>query len=386
MTTDEIISLFKGVGIIIDENIGNKGSHDNINKIHKYLTNRNIPVMTYPSIPADEVIQHFRNVSFVVLDWNLHNQRIIPPLLIDENIHFIEEINKICFIPIFIFTNEPPHDIELILTGRGLYHEERKNNIFVKSKSEIRSGRILFSTIAAWVKNLPSIYVLKKWDDNTHIATSKLFHDMNKISPEWVSIMMQTYTEDVGTENAEIGNLLFNNLITTCAPLILDKNIISKRRKNISKEELRQILEREKYIKSDLLLPYPALGDIFKDNKNYYFNFRADCDIVREDNPELYLVKGKILKESELNKRNTRYTFYKGTFLDRVDFSIVPFINGGNIIMFEFKKLRCVFWKDIENKRIGRLIPPYSIRLKSQLMNFLQRQALPSIPDKAIKG
>lgn len=386
MTKDEIISLFKGVGVIIDENIGNNGSGDNINKIYKYLINRNIPIITYSAIPEDEVIQHFRNVNFLILDWNLHNQEIIPQAFIDENIHFIEEINRICFIPIFIFTNEPPHDIELTLSMRGLYDAEGRSNIFVKSKSEIKSGRILFSTIADWVKKVPSIYVLKKWENNTHIATSKLFHDLNKISPEWVSVMMSTYLEDVGSENAEIGNLLFNNLISTCAPLIIDKSIISKRRKKISKEELRQILEREKYIKNELLLPYPALGDIFKDNKNYYFNFRADCDIVRADNPELYLVKGKLLKEKELKKRNNRYEFYKGAFIDRVDFSIVPFVDGGNIVVFEFKKLRCAFWKDMENKRIGRLVPPYSLRLKSQLMTFLQRQALPSIPEKAIKG
>ena len=386
MTKNEIISLFKGIGIVIDENIGKKDILDNINKIYKYLINRNIPIMTYSSIPEDKVIQHFKNASFVVLDWNLHNLDSIPQALIDENIHFIKEINKICFVPIFIFTNEPTHDIELSLSSHGLYSEDGGNNIFVKSKSEIKSGRILYSVIANWVKKVPSIYVLKQWENNTHDATSRLFHELNKISPEWVSVMMGTYLEDIGTENAEIGNLLFNNLLSTCSPLILDKSIAIKPRKGVSKEELRQLLEREKYIKKELLLPYPALGDIYKEGKNYYFNFRADCDLVRQDNPELYLVKGRAIKESEIKKRGSRYKFYKGAFIDRVDFSVVPFIDNGNIIVFEFKKLRCGFWKEYESKRIGRMLPPYSIRLKSQLMNFLQRQALPSIPDKAIMG
>lgn len=386
MSKDKIISLFKGIGIIIDENIGKKDSHDNINKIHKYLINKKIPIMTFSSIPEDEIIQHFENASFIVLDWNLHNLDSIPQTLIDENIHFIEEINKICFVPIFIFTNEPPNDIELSLSAHGLYSEEGRNNIFVKSKSDIKTGSILFSTIANWIRKVPSIYVLKQWESNTHSATSKIFHDLIKISPEWVSVMMGTYLEDVGAENAEIGNLLFNNLVSTCAPLLLDKSIVHKTRKSITKEELRQLLEREKYIKNDHLLPYPALGDIFKEKKNYYFNFRTDCDIVRQDNPELYLVKGKIIKESEIKKRGSRYKFYKGAFIDRVDFSIVPFIDNGKIIVFDFKKLRCGFWKEYEGVRIGRMLPPYSTRLKSQLMNFLQRQALPSIPDKAIMG
>ena len=33
MKNSDIISLFRGIGIIIDENIGNVDSHDNINKI-----------------------------------------------------------------------------------------------------------------------------------------------------------------------------------------------------------------------------------------------------------------------------------------------------------------------------------------------------------------
>lgn len=384
MTIDNIISLFKGVGVIIDENIDNANSHDDILKIYKYFRRKQIPVLTYTSIPEDEVIQNFRNANFIVLDWNLHNQNPITDTTVDENIHFIEIVNSVCFVPIFIFTNEEPRQIELALQDRGLFDEDKSNNIFVKSKSEIRSGRILFSEIAKWVRKTPSIYVMKQWEMNTHNATSKLFHDLNGISSDWTSILMDTYFEDVGAENAEIGNLLFNNLTSTCAPLILDRSIVRKTKKGITKQELRQLLERGKYIKSDYLLPYPALGDIYKDGKKYYFNFRPDCDLVRHDNPEIYLVRGKALRENDLKKRNSRYRFIKGAFLEPVDSSIVPFIDDGKIIVFEFKKIQCAFWKDFESKRIGRILSPYSIRLKSQLMAFLQRQALPSIPFKAL--
>lgn len=381
---EKIISLFKGVGVIIDENINNTNSNDDILKIYKYFNRKQIPVLTYTSIPEDEVIQNFRNANFIVLDWNLHNQNPITDTAIDENIHFIEIVNSVCFVPIFIFTNEEPRQIELALQDRGLFDEDKSNNIFVKSKSEIRSGRILFSEIAKWVRKTPSIYVMKQWEMNTHNATSKLFHDLNGISSDWTSILMDTYLEDVGAENAEIGNLLFNNLTSTCAPLILDRSIVRKTKKGITKQELRQLLERGKYIKSDYLLPYPALGDIYKDGKKYFFNFRPDCDLVRHDNPEIYLVRGKALRENDLKKRNSRYRFIKGAFLEPVDSSIVPFIDDGKIIVFEFKKIQCAFWKDFESKRIGRILSPYSIRLKSQLMAFLQRQALPSIPFKAL--
>ena len=152
MTIDNIISLFKGVGVIIDENIDNADSRDDILKIYKYFIHKQIPILTYTSIPEDEIVLNFRNANFIVLDWNLHNQNPITSTTIDENIHFIEIVNSICFVPIFIFTNEGPHEIELTLQDRGLFYEDKSNNIFVKSKSEIRSGRILFSEIAKWVR------------------------------------------------------------------------------------------------------------------------------------------------------------------------------------------------------------------------------------------
>lgn len=385
MTINEIISLFKGVGVIIDENIGNDESHDDILKIYKYFYRKQIPVLTYTSIPEDKVVQNFRNANFIVLDWNLHNQNPITSTTIDENIHFIEVVNSVCFVPIFIFTNEAPHEIELTLQERGLFNEDKSNNIFVKSKSEIRSGRILFSSIAKWVRKVPSIYVLKQWENNAQLATSELFHELNKISSDWTSIMLDTYLEDVGKDNSEIGNFLFNNLITTCTPLKLDKSLIHRSHIAVDKNELRQLLERERFLKCDKLMDYPALGDVFKVGRKYYLNFRADCDLVRQDNPELYLVEGKTIRELDINKRNSRYKFDKGTFLDRVNFAVVPFIHNGMIIEFKFDRISIKNWINIKADRVGRLLPPYSTRLKLQLMAYLQRQAIPSIPNKAIR-
>ena len=56
------------------------------------------------------------------------------------------------------------------------------------------------------------------------------------------------------------------------------------------------------------------------------------------------------------------------------------------IVLSENMPKEVANWKDYEDKRIGRLLPPYNIRLKSQLLTYLQRQALPSIPEKALKG
>ena len=197
--------------------------------------------------------------------------------------------------------------------------------------------------------------------------------------------MLDTYLDDVGKDNSEIGNFIFNNLITTCTPLKLDQSLIHRNNIAVEKNELRQLLERERFLKCDKLMDYPAMGDVFKVGRKYYLNFRADCDLVRQDNPELYLVEGKVIREQDINKRNSRYKFEKGAFLDRVNFAVVPFIHNGMIVEFKFDRISIENWLDKKGERVGRLLPPYSTRLKLQLMAYLQRQAIPSIPNKAIR-
>jgi len=42
-------------------------------------------------------------------------------------------------------------------------------------------------------------------------------------------------------------------------------------------------------------------------------------------------------------------------------------------------------WSEYKARRIGRLLPPYITRLQQKYAFYLQRQALPAIPEKAMK-
>ena len=137
MTMTNIIELFSGIGVIIDEAIFEEGSTLNgIQKIAQSLRDNHIPLLEYDELP-DESINQFHGVSFVILDWNLSGEHPIPEATINDNIVFIRNLKDVCFAPLFIFSDEEPHDIQVSLEENGLY----VNNcpIFIKKKD--RSGK-----------------------------------------------------------------------------------------------------------------------------------------------------------------------------------------------------------------------------------------------------
>lgn len=390
MKNQDIINLFNGIGIIIDDSFACKHKNkDKIQKIKSYFESKDFPILTYSELPTEQQIKHFKSISFVLLDWNLANLPIgtsLPQTLIQENIEFIKSIKQQYFTPIFIFTNEDAHNVIDTLVDNDLYNiHTDTNHIFVKNKSDIKTSRTLFSELAKWVKKTPSIYVLKEWETAVSTATSKLFNDLYQISPSWPCIMSKNYFEDIGGENGEICNLINRNLMARCAPISLDKKIVYKKKQRINKDDIRKLLECERFLRKEALQDYPVMGDVFKMDGSYFVNIRPDCDIVRDANPDLYCLKGTVISEAKINKRGSRYIFRHGAFCEHVDFTIVPFINGGKIIEFKFKDLKTLKWNDIKTNRIGRLVPPYITRLKHQYMAFLQRQGVSSIPKVAIK-
>lgn len=393
MVNKDIIKLFKGIGVIIDDSFGNKTSKkDKIWNIKSYFEKKNFPILTFSALPSEEQIEHLRSISFIILDWNLTGVEGIDlsDELINDNIEFIRKIKEVCFSPIFIFTNEGHDDVINALSNKGLYNRNlTTNHIFVKNKDDLKNSQTLFSELANWVKRTPSIYVLKEWDYNVSKAISILFNDLYQISPSWPYILSKNYSNDIGVDisegNNEICDLINRNLFSRCSPISLNHVLISKKKHGITKEEIRKILECERFLKNNYLPNFPVMGDIFKIGKKYLINIRPDCDIVRVDNPELYCIEGEKINEDKINKRDSRYVFKHGAFREQIDFTIVPFIDGGKIIEFKFKKLTHKEWNSIKDKRIGRLLPPYITKLKLQYIAYLQRQGVSSIPDNAIK-
>ena len=381
----DIKALFSGVGVVIDEKINEETRIPNgIQKIIKSLKDNHIPVLEYDELP-DDFVPQFHSISFVILDWNLSDTHPIADATINDNIAFLKELHKFCYVPVFIFSDEEPHDIEVALDTHGF--DRSKEPIFIMKKSDVDTADKLFAEITNWLKQTPPAYLLKEWEKAIREAKTEMLWSLTEAHPAWPQILKENIDNDGGDKDFDLLNLLQNNLSYRINPIKLDNEILTHEiTGDISKEDLRSILESERFVPNDKLPKHPFAGDIYKIDDNYYINIRPDCDIIREKK-DLYLLKGTIIDERKINKRRSsdKISFVQGEFIEKKNCSYVAFVQG-KVMRFNYRKLEIMRWTNIKEKRIGRLLPPYISKIQQQYASYLQRQGLPSIPDKAIWG
>ena len=377
----DVVQLFSGVGVIIDEAINEENASSNgIQKIIQSFESKHIPLIKYTELP-DEYIEQFHSISFVILDWNLSGEADVPEATINDNIDFIKNLKKCCFVPIFIFSDEEPHTIKVKLEEKGI--DISKYPIFVKSKNELDTSEKLFEEIDKWLKSTPSIYVLKEWENAERKAKNQMLWDLSIIHSAWPNVLMQSIHDDGGDKHIDLMHLFQNNLSYRIDNPRFDDNIINNSLDGISKDELRRLLECERFIPNVSLPNHPFAGDIYLIDESYYINIRPDCDIVREKK-DLYLLKGNIINEEQINsKEENEIIFYKGEFQEKMNQCYTAFIEG-KILCFSLRKLTIKRWSEVKNNRLGRLLPPYITRIQQKYSSYLQRQGLPSIPNQAI--
>lgn len=377
----DIVKLFSGIGVVIDEAIFENGDTPNgIQRISKSLREKHIPVLEYDGLP-NEFLSQFHSVSFVVLDWNLSGESPIPEATINDNIDFIRQLRESCFVPLFIFSDEDPHDIQVKLEESRLYYANCP--IFIKKKDELDTTEKLFSEIESWIKSTPSIYVLKKWEKATLEAKTKMLWALSSIHSAWPGVLAKAIQDDGGDKPSELMRLLQNNLSYRLDYPQLDAEIIESQTDGVEKAELRRLLECERFIPQTILPNHPFAGDVYLLEGKYYLNIRPDCDIIRSPK-DMYLLKGKVVDETKINsKEEDAILFDSGEFLEKKNCCYVAFVQG-KILCFSLRDIVIKKWKDIKDHRIGRLLPPYITKIQQKYAAYLQRQGLPSIPEQAI--
>ncbi len=402
----DIKKLLSGIAIIIDDKIKKADSNDLILKIRDQLKENNISILEYEDLPDNYEICNFRNICFILLDWQLF-ETPEPGIPIDEtpfvnnNIEFLKEINKVSFTPVFIFSNQSPHSIIRKLSDEGLYNEDSNNYIFIKRKQDLLSDddrKLLFTEIENWLKKTPSMYVLKEWEYSLNNAKRDLFWSFYEINHNWPSVLSETFSGDGSDVNYELGNFIYKNISARTKQIIFDDDILNIEDNDISKEDIRKVLEAERFIKNDALPEIPFTGDLFEyevdingsSENRYYLNIRPECDIAIRpggtSNPDLYCLKGCVINESRINSNNdNKILFEKGSFIEKSNNTYIPFIADGKIIEFFFKEIKIKKWNAIKDKRIGRLLPPYVTKVQHRYAFYLQRQGLPAIPEMAIE-
>lgn len=390
-------NLFNGIAVVIDDEIEDREA--NINNLIYQIHEKNMPYITYPNIPDDEIIDHLEGISFLLFDWKFQTQDLTDAILdgvsvpsviteagVSENIEFLKKIKERYFCPIFIFTNEVNDTVISALHDSGLYHHDKPNFIFVKNKSELNEN--LFETIEEWAKKMPSIYVLKTWEREHNKAINRLFHDFYNFGPSWPKILWDNYKADDVNPSKELGKVINRNIHTRMAPFSFDETILNNS-EVVQNDEVIKVLEGERFIRSDQLYDGEiTTGDLFYGTKNeggnewYWLNVRAQCDLLRSSNPDIYCLRGKIITPSELKEKGV--PFVDGQFIEKVHHVIVGCIDNGKIVEFSFREFFPIKWNKMKEKRIGRILPPHIIHIQQRYGLYLQRQGLPRTPEIAI--
>lgn len=433
--------LFQGIAVIFDDELND--SKSTISRIKAHIQEKNIPVAVYTEMPQPEIIPSLSNASFVILDWDYNNSfdvessdrvSIGNELTIDEQgelIKFIKNLLHSVFIPVFIFTSKSVDSIQKELKDASLWDYDKENRIFIKQKNDINEADDLFKAIEDWIKTMPSVYVLKEWERSILKSKDAMFLELYGYSPSWVKIIWDMLEKDTIENHREFGEFVTRNLSNRIESFLFDPDIIGAER-DISPEELGKVVQGERYLAYDKKqLPQQAYtGDLFKDNNKYYLNIRAQCDLSRRDkngnyNPILYCIEGKKINQKDIVKESIRITkdgklmfgikdytvdlkqieeicadeeylntinkkfikhqnsnsFRNGTFLERNDKVIVGCVADQNALEFNLD-IKIKEFKDLNNKRIGKILPPYITRIQQKCAQNMIREGVMPVPDE----
>ena len=428
----EIKELFKGIAVVIDDQVNEKDS--SISKIVTFLKTENIPVVAYDEIPSVDVISSLQNASFVILDWEYNNigmalpeGGVIKPSSLesetkDDLLNFIEQILSTIFVPIFLFTDQEPDSIKDSLKSRGLYFDNKPNRVFIKRKSELNTYDELIDAIKIWIQQMPSVYVLKKWEKALNSTKNKMFLEMYGYSPNWIHILRDILKNDSIEYNQEFGEFLTKNITNRIGTVEFADEYFVEIGEKVP-EELAKVMEGERYIRyGENNTPTRAYtGDLFKKGGKYYLNIRAQCDLARDEDPILYVISGKKLSVNQivtggvvvhsdgvLQIGDNNYTldelsqiisddkalsninadfkkvvsgniFYKGAIMERANEVIIACIDGKEVVKFDIKLCAKPF-SELKDQRIGRVLPPHITRIQQKCAQHMIREGTIPLP------
>lgn len=395
---NKLEDLLSGIGVVIDEKInidnGNlsdlETTGDPIQAVINQLEGEwNLPFIRLSEHGKEETWpQLLKGASFIILDWKLWDDRAggtLREYKIQQHVDFLKEA-KNYFVPVIIFTNENPTDIEHKLTRESLYKNDKtKDFIFVKPKSpEFNSD-----DLQEWIESNASVYTLKSWEQSFYEAKKELFCLMYERSPDWPKVFWKGYKDDGVDPGYSLTSLVNDNLTGRMRTNMFDRDSLEGKFDDVDKDELKALIggasfqANEKLPENDI-----RCGDLFNISKDkFLINLRPDCDCVprngeKIEDVQMYCIEGKTIRGSQLSKK-----FHKGQLTENISESIAFSIYNKKSIRFDFSRLQIKEYGKLKSEgdgRVGRLLHPYITRIQQRYSLYLQRQGMPRIPENAI--
>lgn len=318
----DIKKLFSGIGVVIDDMLDNTEINDKILDIVFSLENAKMPLVKFKSLPDGETIEHFRNASFILLDWQLYQTlsliegQIVTVKVADDviisnnrkNTSFVSRLIEETSVPIFIFSNKD--DVKDCLIENGIAEDTlNQSPVFIKKKEELfnDAGNFkLFEALDEWVRSKSAVYVLKEWSLAFNNAKESLLNDFSQGSQYWPKIIWNSASVDTVNEADEVSTLLMQNIASRMKPVDFDSSVITNDEAEFDKNELLKVLQAQRYMKVDNDA-MAVVGDVYvfepdtvdehgmhsnPENREIAINIRPTCDCVFRDDPQknIYLL------------------------------------------------------------------------------------------------
>lgn len=396
----DLKKLLSGIAVVIDDAFTDASTDeddgyektDGIFKIVDGIENEwDLPFYKSSKIPLKKTWPNLlQTASFVLLDWKLwkSGSDTLEEDGTKKNIEFLEQA-KNYLVPVFIFTNESPEDVEDKLPTSIYDGDAReKNFIFIQRKNDLVSGDSLnLESIEEWIRHNASVYALKTWEQAFNSAKKGLFNSMYKRSPDWPRVFWKAYNDDGVDPSSSLTHLINDSLTGRMRINEFEAEILADSHSDVPSDDLRALIG-ETCLRPKESLPEDEIrcGDLFQlPQRKFLLNIRPDCDCIprngEADDIELYCIQGERMGDKELSKN---YTKNLGRFPER-DWETVTFsVYENKSVRFNFKKLRIVKFSELKAQRIGRLLHPYLTGIQQRFALYLQRQGLPRIPEAAI--
>ena len=268
--------------------------------------------------------------------------------------------------PIVLWNTYKDDKIDMACELGELITKNFKARMIYDFNSEIYENNIDYSFDAQDIKKAleGEKYISENYLSKNEIKTGDLFLDKNEyylnISPACDTVLNRFKDK--------------NKIELLCLPgkIILDYQINNK---TIDKNEFKQYAKNPKYnLDVDEFWTY-LINEKYIDNKGIILIADYSKISFKED----YKIMESIISSAFRNA--SEYKFDKGIFFEKIDETIISTIADGNTIKFDFKKFEKQKFEKLKNNRIGRLLPPYIIRIQQRFSLYIQRQGLPRIPE-----
>lgn len=387
----EIEKLFQGPGLVIDDKVFD-GSGDSIVNIVSYLESLGYPLAKYDTV-LDLKGENCRAFSFILLDWELvsvTDEAGMPIQGAQEAakmakkglVKLLKEVLDKCYLPIFIFSNDHPRTIEKELRKEGIDKKADQLPIMIERKTDLVSGPnvLVMEKIQEWVDKMPSIYVLKEWENAVGQAKTETFKSLAN-THSWPTIMWDAAHDDHVDESEEIFELLSQNVFGKMLPVKIEKAQLDKDdNKEFNRDSLMTVLTVQRF-DSHFNVEWSTTGDFYKIDKKYYVNIRPACDcVVRGTDNDVYLVEADQLRDAEAKES---FNKVYGNFSEKNNEAIIGPLYKNKFYRILFHSTKVFKYDDVKNLKKGRILPPFIRHITERYGLYMQRQALPRLPLEA---